>query len=107
MEENQLRQLKPRLQRYLKQFDDCFARKDTRGHLPVYVEGQLSDLPDKSVAPIAAHAQVPPRTLQEFLGLLKWDQGRMRDRLEEIVAAEYPGPESVGLFDESSFVKKG
>jgi SRSO17 transposase len=107
MEEEQIRQLKPRLERYLKRFDDCFARKDTRRHLPVYVEGQLSDLPDKGAAPIAAHAQVAPRTLQEFLSLLKWDEGRMRDRLEEIVAAEHSGPESIGILDETSFVKKG
>lgn len=107
MKEEQIRQLKPMLERYLRRFDDCFARKDTRRHLPVYVEGQLSDLPDKGVAPIAAHAKVAPRTLQEFLSLLNWDQGRMRDRLEEIVAEEHPGPESIGILDESSFVKKG
>jgi hypothetical protein len=45
----QLRRLKPRLRQFLKRFDDCFPRKDTRAHLPVYIRGQLSDLPEKSV----------------------------------------------------------
>ena len=90
MEADQIRLLKPRLTRFLKQFDDCFARKDTRAHLPVYVRGQLSNLPDKSVEPIAVEADMPPRTLQEFLSQLKWDHDRMRDRVQEIVYEQNP-----------------
>ena len=41
--------------------------QDTRAHLPTYVSGQLSDIPEKSVEPIAINAGVAPRTLQEFL----------------------------------------
>lgn len=33
MNEKQIRQLKPMLSAYLKRFDDCFPRKDTRAHL--------------------------------------------------------------------------
>ena len=107
MDTAELRQLKPMLQRYLKRFEDCFSRESTRGHLPVYVQGQLSDLPEKTVAPIAVQAGEAPRTLQEFLSLLRWDENRMRDRLEQIVASEHAGPSAVGLLDETSFVKKG
>ena len=53
MDAQQIRQLKPKLTEFLGRFDDCFARRDTRAHLPVYVEGQLSDLQRKSVEPIA------------------------------------------------------
>ena len=53
MDTQQLRQLKPKLRKFLSQFDDCFLRKDTRRHLPTYVAGQLSSLQDKSVEPIA------------------------------------------------------
>jgi hypothetical protein len=42
MDATQIRQLKPMLTRYLKRFDNCFSRKDTRAHMSVYVEGQLS-----------------------------------------------------------------
>jgi hypothetical protein len=74
-----MRPLGPKRNGFLKQFDDCCARKDTRGHLPVFVQGQLSDLLEKSVEPIARETGVPPRTLQEFLSLLKWDHDRMGD----------------------------
>ncbi len=42
MDAQQIRRLKPKLDRYLERFADCFVRKDTRGHFPVYVQGQLS-----------------------------------------------------------------
>jgi len=107
MDAEQIRKLKPMLRRYLKRFDDCFVRKDTRAHFPVYVEGQLSDLNGKNVEAIAKRARVPVRTLQEFLALLKWDHDRMLDRLQEIVVAEHSGKHTIGIIDETSFVKKG
>jgi len=103
----QIRRLKPQLTRFLKRFDDCFRRKDTRAHLPTYVQGQLSDLPDKSVEPMASKAGIAPRTLQEFLSQLHWDHDKMRDRLQHIVRTEHAAPHSIGIFDETSFVKKG
>ena len=107
MDAKQIRELRPRLRRYLQRFDDCFARKDTRGHLPKYVEGQLSDLPRKSVEPIALKAGVPVRTLQEFLSQHEWDHDRMVERVQEIVRTEHASPHAIGIFDETSFVKKG
>ena len=67
MDAKQIGRLKPMLRRYLKQFDDCFARKDTHAHFSTYVEGQLSDLGEKSCEPIALAAGIPPRNLPEFL----------------------------------------
>ena len=74
MDAEQIRGLGPQLCRYLGHFDDCFDCGPTRAHLPIYVRGQLSDLPRKSVEPIALAEGVPPRTLQEFLSLLDWDE---------------------------------
>ncbi len=107
MEVDQLRQWKPELTKFLTLFDDCFERKDTRAHLPIYVAGQLSDLPRKSVEPIAVEAGVAPRTLQEFLSQLKWDEDRMRDRLHALVASDHNGLGTIGIVDETSYVKKG
>jgi SRSO17 transposase len=107
MDAEQIRQLEPKLDRFLDRFADCFARKDTRTHLGVYVRGQLSDLPEKSVEPIALEAQVAPRTLQEFLSQLKWDEERMRDRVQQVVMTEHAGAHSIGIFDETSDPKKG
>jgi SRSO17 transposase len=107
MDVPQIRKLRPKLNQFLKRFDDCFPRKDTRAHLPVYVRGQLSDIPEKSVEPIAINAGVPVRTLQEFLSQHVWDDDRARDRLQHIVRDEHAGPNAVGVFDETSDVKKG
>lgn len=107
MEVQQLRKLRPRLRQFLKRFDDCFPRKDTRAHLPVYVSGQLSDIPEKSVEPIALNAGVPVRTLQEFLSQHAWDHDRARDRLQQVVRDEHAGPNAIAVFDETSDLKKG
>lgn len=107
MDVQQIRKLRPRLRQFLKRFDDCFPRKDTRAHLPVYVSGQLSDIPEKSVEPIAINAGVPVRTLQEFLSQHAWDHDLARDRLQHIVRDEHAGPDAIAIFDETSDVKKG
>jgi SRSO17 transposase len=107
MDAKELRGLLPELARFVERFADCFSDCRSREHLPVYVQGQVSDLDRKSVEPIALRSGLAPRTLQEFLSLLSWDHVRMRDRVQEIVAAEHQGPNSVGLLDETSFVKKG
>jgi SRSO17 transposase len=107
MDADQIRRLRSELTRYLKRFDDCFTRPETRGHLRTYVEGQLSDLDEKSCEPIALAAGIPPRNLQEFLATYKWDEDLTRDRLHEIVIGEHSGPNSIGVIDETSDVKKG
>lgn len=107
MEAEAIRRLGPMLEDFLAEFDDCFGRRDTRAHLPVYVGGQLSNLERKSVEPIALAADVPVRTLQEFLTHLTWDHGRMRDHVARIVVRDHADPESIGLIDETSVVKKG
>ena len=107
MDVQQIRKFKTKLNQYVKKFDDCFPRKDTRAHLPVYICGQLSDIPEKSVEPIALNAGVPPRTLQEFLSQHHWDHDRARDKLQGVVRDEHAGPHSIGIIDETSDVKKG
>src|SRR5262249_34595664 len=91
----------------LRQCDDCFSNCATRAHLPVYVRGQLSDLPRKSVEPMALAEGVPPRTLQEFLALLDWDDRRLVDRLHHLVARAHASPRAVRVVGETSCPKKG
>jgi len=107
MDADQIRLLKPQLRKYLQQFDDCFLRSDTRGHLPVYVEGQLSDLPRKNCEPIADAQGIPPRTLQQFLSLLDWNHGLMKTKLQQLIAAEHASLHSIGIIDETACPKKG
>jgi SRSO17 transposase len=107
MDADTILQLRSALVRFLHQFDDCFVRSQTRGHLVTYVQGQLGDLPRKSVEPIADAAGTPPRTLQEFLSLSRWDAPMMRDRLQQRIARRHHHEQAVGIIDETSFLKKG
>ena len=107
MDAAMIRGLRAKLTTFLGRFADCFGRKDTRAHLPVYVQGQLSDLSEKSVEPIALRGGVAPRTLQQFLSSHTWDEGAMRDRVQQLVVAEHGGPNQIGIFDETSQEKKG
>ena len=88
--------IKPALTEYLHEFDGCLGRVTNRDHLATYVSGQLSDLDRKSIEPMADAAGVPPRTVQEFLGLLKWDESAARDRLQQRVARRRSEERRVG-----------
>ena len=107
MDADTILRIKPELTRFLRKFDDCFGRVTTRRYLDLYIAGQLSDLPRKSVEPIADAFGEPPRNLQQFLGLFCWDEPAVRDRLQQHVARRHGHPDSVGVVDETSFVKKG
>jgi len=107
MDAKTIMQIKPELTRFLHQFDDCFGRITTRRYLNLYIEGQLSDLPRKSIEPMADAFGEPPRNLQQFLSLFRWDQAVARDHLQQYVARRHTHPHSVGTIDETSFVKKG
>lgn len=107
MDAETILRIKPALTEYLHEFDGCIGRVTNGGHLATYVTGQLSDLDRKSIEPIADAAGVPPRTLQEFLGLLKWDESAARDRLQQRVARRHGHEHSVGIIDETTCVKKG
>lgn len=103
----QIRALACGLSTFLDEFADCFLTFETRSHLKEYVQGQLSNLPRKSVEPIARLADVPPRTLQEFLSFSQWDHDRLRDTVQRIVARDHSEPQAIGIVDESGHPKKG
>jgi len=107
MDAKQIRKLRPMLNRYLAEFDDCFSRSEPADNLRVYVNGQLSDLRRKSIEPIADRAGVPPRTLQQFLSRAAWDEQWMADRLAQIVARDHADDLSIGVIDETGDPKKG
>ena len=102
-----LRGLRDELAEFLHKFDDCFASRQSRQHLATYVCGQLSPLPRKSVEPIALEAGVAPRTLQEFLGLHRWNAATMTRSLRRIVARDHADPNAIGVVDGTDYEKKG
>lgn len=107
MDVEAIRGLKKPLADFLDEFKDCFSYQKTRTHLKSYMQGQLSNLVRKSVEPIALAAGVPVRTLQEFLSHHVWDEGRLRNRVQQIVARDHADPHAIGIIDETSFQKKG
>ena len=107
MDAETILRIKPSLTAYLHEFDCCMGRVTNLAHLRTYVSGQLSDLDRKSVEPIADAAGVPPRTLQEFLSMLKWDDQAARDQVQRLVARRHAHPQSVGVIDETSYHKQG
>lgn len=112
MTEQEIAALGPAFAAYLRRFRGCFGQDRTAGHFGTYCRGLLSDLPRKSVEPIALAAGTAVRTLQEFLVTCTWDQQAARDHLQRRMAellAELP-PDTlgvVGVIDETSAVKKG
>jgi SRSO17 transposase len=112
MTEQQLQQLGPSLDRFLDTFLFCCSYSQSFDHLSTYVRGLLSDLPRKSVEPIALQAGTPVRTLQEFLRDSAWDHAAVRDLLQRHTAGLLAGLVddglgTVGLIDETSTLKEG
>lgn len=107
MDADTILRIRPALTEFLHHFDPYMGRTTNRVHLETYVSGQLSDLDRKSVEPIADAAGVPPRTLQEFLSMMKWDDQAVLDEVQRLVARRHAHPHSVGVIDETSFHKQG
>jgi SRSO17 transposase len=97
---------------HLGRYRDCFGQKRTTVHFDNYCRGLLSDLPRKSVEPIALACGTAVRTLQEFLVTTHWAHEQVRERLQrdlgrflDTLPADPLG--TVGVIDETSSVKKG
>ena len=96
-----------KLSSFLALFADCFGRCDARELLRVYVKGQLSNLRRKTAEAIGLQFKTAPRTLQRFLESIKWDEEKLRDRCQQIVAQDHAHPEAIGCVDESGTAKSG
>ena len=112
MTDQEIAGLGPAFARYLGRYRDCFLQKRTAGHFDNYCRGLLSDLPRKSVEPIALACGTAARTLQEFLVTADWGHEIAREKLQrrmaEVLDALPDDPlGTVGVIDETSCAKKG
>lgn len=103
----QIAMLGRKLTTFLALFAGCFGRREARELLRVYVQGQLSDLRRKTAEAIALQFKTAPRTLQRFLEMIKWDEEKLRDRCQQIVAKDHAHPDAIGCVDESGTAKSG
>jgi SRSO17 transposase len=99
--------IRTKFHRFLKRFHECSADARTRDYFRLYGHGLVSTLSRKNCEAIALQAGVPVRSVQWFLAGQNWDHERMRNILQKIVARKHAGKHSIGIFDETSFVKKG
>jgi SRSO17 transposase len=112
MTEQEIAGLGPAFAAYLGRYRNCFLQKRTAAHFDNYCRGLLSDLPRKTVEPIALEAGTAVRTLQEFLTTARWDHHHMRNLLQRHLAqaiADVPADTlgTVGVLDETSCRKWG
>jgi SRSO17 transposase len=112
MTEQEITDLGPALAVYLRQFRDCFGQDRTTAHFDNYCRGLLSELPRKTVEPIALACGTAVRTLQEFLVTASWNHEAARDGLQQHLAGvldDLPDDPlgTIGVIDETSSRKKG
>lgn len=112
MTDQEIAGLGPAFAGYLGRYRNCFLQKRTAAHFDNYCRGLLSELPRKTVEPIALACGTAVRTLQEFLATASWNHESARDGLQQHVAEvldDLPdGPlGAVGVIDETSCPKKG
>jgi SRSO17 transposase len=112
MTPEQLMALGPAFAAFLRLFEVCIVYRPTVEHLHCYCRGLLSDLPRKSVEPIALVCDTAVRTLQEFLRDHVWNHFGMRDLLQHRLTRQSAvnAPHelgTIGVIDETSTAKKG
>src|SRR5882762_1773523 len=103
----QIASLGKELARFLALFMGCFRSRPGFALCKIYVQGLLSNLQRKNVEAIALEFDQAPRTLQRFVESIKWDEPRVRDDSQRLVAREHAHEEAIGCIDESGTAKSG
>ena len=103
----QIASLGKELAKFLALFACCFRSRPGFALCKIYVQGLLSSLQRKNIEAIALEFGKRPRTLQRFVESIKWDELRMRDDSQRLVAREHAHEEAIGCIDESGTAKSG
>ena len=116
MTEKQIAGLAPALRSFLYGYEGYLGGGAVRKHVDTYCRGLLSDLPRKSVEPIALAAGACVRSLQLLLTQHDWDETGLGDAMQRRIVQEHlpaPGEQRidavgvVGWIDETGVAKKG
>ena len=123
MAANRVRACAKKVTCFHQQFESCFGRREAKAHSLVYLQGLILGEGRKNVERIAlrfstARGGSPPSqnevvALQEFLTLSPWQARSVQEKIQDVFAAEFvPSTAAwplgtVGVVDESAFVKSG
>jgi SRSO17 transposase len=103
----QIASLGQELAKFLALFVGCFRSSPGFALLAIYIKGLLSNVQRKNIEALALEFGKPPRTLQRFVESIKWDEARVRDECQQLVAREHAHERAVGTLDESGTAKSG
>jgi SRSO17 transposase len=102
-----LRDMLPRLERFVEPFAALLTTTEQGGHLREYVAGLVSNVKRKNAESIAYHHDQDRQMLQKFIGQLPWDHQPHLTELGRQVGVDIGEADGVIVFDPSGFPKKG
>lgn len=105
------KRLASELSNYYAEYAPLFARSEQREWAQLYLRGQLSDLERKSIEPMVLRERGKDinavRAVQQFIGEGAWDDDRILERHQQLVAEDLGEPDATAILDGSGFPKKG
>jgi SRSO17 transposase len=105
------KRLAAELSSYYASYAPLFTRREQREWAQLYLRGQLSDLERKSIEPMVLRERGKDlnavRAVQQFIGEGGWDDDRILERHQQMVAADLGEPDGTVIVDGSGFPKKG
>jgi SRSO17 transposase len=105
------KQLASELSKYYAGYAPLFSRSERREWAQLYLRGQLSDLERKSIEPMVLRERGQDinavRAVQQFIGEGAWDDDRILERHQHLVAEDLGEGDGTMIVDGSGFPKKG
>src|SRR5215475_11216165 len=105
------KRLAAELSNYYAEYAPLFARPEHQQWGQLYLRGQLSDLERKSIEPMVLRERGKDpnavRAVQQFIGEGSWDDDRILERHQQLVAQDLGEPDGTAILDGSGFPKKG
>lgn len=104
-------QLALELSDYYAEYAPLFVRSEQRLWGQLYLRGQLSELERKSIEPMVLRERGKDsnavRAVQQFIGEGSWDDDRILEHHQQLVAQDLGEPDGTVILDGSGFPKKG
>jgi SRSO17 transposase len=105
------KQLASELTNYYAEYAPLFVRSEQRQWAQLYLRGQLSNLERKSIEPMVLRERGKDgnavRAVQQFIGEGAWDDDRISERHQRLVAEDLGEAGATVILDGSGFPKKG